>query len=408
MKAFDLLPALIRLTSEENQAIRHRLEDILQHSTAYHFGPADRLIPWVAPDTTIADPKLRSTTVTSVLTTIWEPDRGTRRTKLSAIVTELVKANKRVLLIGPEHRTLEEALLAVAKGLRGAGLQYRSFLCCYDAPSGHGDDGIKLHDLAFDAQVSTFLGKSLSDKAGLRRKLERYLEVAPILKYKAEKQKDLDEVRHLEWRLLSALGDAQNKIKNLQDTLAVYERLPFWQRIGMQIAGSNVSTMHENCVLYEAQKQEYLGELEIVQGRINELKPEAYVEPEMRPEYDELKDEIERLGGVDRVRDVLATEENTKRQPFLQAKRVIAATAFRVVSDTIFRPLRYDVLVADEAPCIPLSLLYACACMVRERIVLSGDAQELPPPTPTPYGFSLGWRTELRARPASPTATASG
>src|SRR5213080_1242789 len=90
---------------------------------------------------------------------------------------------------------------------------------------------------------------------------------------------------------------------------------------GMQVVGSNVGTMQENCRLYEIQKQEYLKELEVAQARINELKPEAYVGPEMRPEYDELKDEIHRLGGVERVREVLATEEATSRRPFLQAKR---------------------------------------------------------------------------------------
>ncbi len=415
MKAFDLLPILIRSVAAEDhegsdrsglpQKVRHRLEDILQHPTTYYFGPADRLVPWVAPDSTVTDPTLRSTIVTSVLTTIWDPDRGLRRTKLAATMTELVKANKRVLLIGPDNRTLDDALLAAAKGLRGAGLQYRSFLCRYDPPVLAGEGGINLHDLAFDVQVSAFLGKSQADKAGLRRKLERYLELAPILRYKGEKQKDLDEVRHLEWRLLSALGDTQAKIKRLQEMLVIYDALPLWQRIGMQVMGSNVASMQENRQLYEAQKKEYLDELEIVQGRINELKPEAYVDPEMRPEYEDLKDEIERLGGADRVREVLATEEDLKRQPFLQAKRLIAVSAPRVVSDAIFRSLRFDALVADEAPRIPLPLLIACACMARERIILAGDPQDIPPPASTPYGVSLGWCVELQAHPVSPAGT---
>jgi hypothetical protein len=317
-------------------------------------------------------------------------------------LTELVKTNKRVLLIAPDPSALDETLLAAAKNLRGAGLQYRSFLCSYDPPMTPGESGIKLRELAFDAQVSSFLGKSQADKAGLRRKLERYLELAPILRYKAEKQKDLDEVRHLEWRLLTALGDTQAKIKRLQDTLAGYEQLPLWQRLGMQVAGSNVDNMRENCVLYEAEKQGYFAELEIAQARISELKPEAYVEPEMRPEYEELKDEVERLGGAEKVRDVLATEENLTRQPFLQGKRVVGATATRVVGDSIFQNIRYDVLLVDEAPRVPLALLFACACMVRERIVLFGDARELPPPAPVPEGFSLGWRTDLHQQSVSP------
>lgn len=411
MKAFDLLPALIRLSEEADHAgsdpsglalkVRHRLEDIQQHSSAYHFGPADRLVPWVAPDPASEDPARRSTILASVLTTVWDPDRALRRTKLGATLTDLVKTNKRVLLIAPDPSTLDEALLAAAKNLRGAGLQYRSFLCSYDPPRMPGEGGIKLHDLAFDVQVSSFLGKSQADKAGLRRKLERYLELAPILRYKAEKQKDLDEVRHLEWRLLTALGDTQAKIKRLQDTLAGYEQLPLWQRLGMQVAGSNVDNMRENCVLYEAEKQGYFGELEIAQARIGELKPEAYVEPEMRPEYEDLKDEVERLGGAEKVRDVLATEENLTRQPFLQGKRVVGATATRVVGDSIFRNIRYDVLLVDEAPRVPLGLLFACACMARERIVLFGDARELPPPAPVLEGFSLGWRTDLRTHPAA-------
>ena len=415
MKAFDLVPALLRLVADEERAgdpsgfllkLRERLEDMLHHPSSYHFSSADRLMPWVAPETSTTDPTLRSTIVTSVLTTIWDADRAMRRTRLAAVVTELVKANKRVLLIAPDNQTLTEALLAAAKGLRGAGLQPRSFLCCYDPPVIVSEGGINLRDLTFDVQVSAFLGKSQADKAGLRRKLERYLELAPILRYKADKQKDLDEVRHLEWRLLTALGDAQAEIKRLQNLQAVYDRLPLWQRLGMQVVGSNVATMKENCALYEAQKQEFMNELEIVQARINELKPEAFVDPELRPEYEALKDEIERLGGIAKVREVLTMEEDTKRLPFLQAKRVLAVTPVRVIGDAIFHSLRYDALLVDEGPRIPLPLLVACACLARERVVLAGDPHDIPTPAPTPYGVTLGWLTDLRPRIAPPTTTA--
>ena len=411
MKAFDLLPVLIRLVADEErtddpagflQKLHQRLEDMLHRPSSYHFSAADRLLPWVAPDPSVTDPMLRSTVVTSVLTTIWDADRAARRARLAAVVTDLVKANKRVLLIAPDNRTLTEALLATAQGLRGAGLQYRSFLCCYEPPGIASEGGINLRDLIFDVQVSTFLGKSQADKAGLRRKLERYLEVAPILRYKADKQKDLDEVRHLEWRLLTALGDTQAEIKRLENLLAVYDRLPLWQRLGMQAMGSNVATMKENCALYEVQKQECMNELEVAQARINELKPEAHVDPELRPEYEELRDEIERLGGITKVREVLVMEEDTKRLPFLQAKRVLAVTPVRVIGDAIFHSIRYDALLVVEGPRIPLPLLVACACLARERIVLAGDPHELPPPSPTPYGVSLGWPSSLSSSPVAP------
>jgi len=213
-------------------------------------------------------------------------------------------------------------------------------------------------------------------------------------------------VRHLEWRLLTALGDTQAEIKRLQNLQAVYERIPLWQRLGMQVVGSNVATMKENCALYEVQKQECMNELEVAQARINELKPEAHVDPELRPEYEELKGEIERLGGVAKVREVLVMEEDTKRLPFLQAKRLLAVTPVRVIGDAIFDSIRYDALLVDEGPRIPLPLLVACACLARERIVLAGDPHELPPPSPTPYGVSLGWPTSLSRPPAAPAQPA--
>jgi hypothetical protein len=66
-----------------------------------------------------------------------------------------------------------------------------------------------------------------------------------------------------------------------------------------------------------------------------------------------------------------------------------------VIGDAIFHSIRYDALLVDEGPRIPLPLLLACACLARERIVLAGDPHELPPPSPTSYGVSLGWATTL-------------
>src|SRR3989449_9994202 len=131
-KAFDLLPALRRLVVDAERAgdpsgflqkLHHRLEDMLHHPSFYHFSAADRLMPWVAPDTSVTDPTLRSTIVTSVLTTIWDADRAARPTRLATVVTQLVKANKRGLLVAPDNRTVTDALADAAQGRLAAGLQ---------------------------------------------------------------------------------------------------------------------------------------------------------------------------------------------------------------------------------------------------------------------------------------------
>ncbi len=234
-----------------------------------------------------------------------------------------------------------------------------------------------LRELGFEAQMHHFYARSRNDKAALRRKYERFRELTPLLAYKAEKQRDLDEVKLLEWRLLTQLSDLQGRIKEVDQTLAEYETLSLWKRLSMQAAGKNISSLAEYRTMYEEQSKATLKELDVAKARIEELRPEAAVPKELRPEYHELKEEILRLGGTKKIRELLAAQEGTNRQAFIQNKRLVATTGARVVSDALFDKVRFDVLLADEAPHIPAPCLLAAAGVVRERIVLSGDQRDV-------------------------------
>jgi hypothetical protein len=118
-------------------------------------------------------------------------------------------------------------------------------------------------------------------------------------------------------------------------------------------------------------------EVEVAQARIKELIPEATVPKDMRPEYDELKEEIKRLGGTKKIREMLAAGEGTNRQAFAQNKRIMATTPGRILTDPLFRKVPYDLLIVDEAPRIPAPLLLAATGAIRERIILSGDTTDL-------------------------------
>ena len=145
----------------------------------------------------------------------------------------------------------------------------------------------------------------------------------------------------------------------------------------MQTLGKNMASLVEYREIYETTVQGLLQELEVAKRRIQALSPEAAIPKELRPEYNELKEEIARLGGTKRIRELLAAEEGTNRQAFIQNKRVVVTTAARVVSDPLFGRVRFDVLMADEAPFIPAPFLLAAAGLVRERIVLSGDSRDI-------------------------------
>ncbi len=354
-----------------------RLRDMASKPESFSLGPAERLVPWLAPSEATGVVHDRNSIAASVLTTHWSDDEAERLTRLGAILVEHARLNKRVLLISPDHESLDHLAGSIAKALRNAALPYKSLLTRYELPMLQATHGIDLHEIGFEAHMNQFYAKANSHKVALRKKYDRFRELTPILAYKRDKLKDLNEVKLLEWRLLTSLSEWQEKVKSLDKTVADYEAIPIWKRLAMQAAGKNVETLSEYRIIYEQKIQDIMKEVEIAQQRIRELVPEATIPKDMRPEYDELKEDITKLGGTKKIREMLAAGEGTNRQAFIQNKRIVVTTANRVLTDPIFKRVRFDVAIIDNAPRIPAPCLLGASGLIRERIILSGNSQDL-------------------------------
>lgn len=356
------------------QTAAKRLADMGAHADRFTLGPAERLVPWLHPEESA---RTQAAPESAAFTTFWSDDIITRRSKLVTLAVTLARNNKRLLVISPDHRRLDDITGQIARALKHVPLPYKSIVTRYEMPLEKVVSGVTLAEVGFEAQMHQFYAKSRADKAALRRKYERFRELTPLLAYKAEKQRDLNEVRLLEWRLVTQMTDLRNKIKENTETLAAYESLPLLKRLAMQTVGRNAASIPEYNRMHEQQIKELQRELEIAQKRIAELTPEAAIPKDIKPEYKELREEVKRLGGTRKIRELLAAQEGTNRQAFLQNKRLVAATAARVASDPLFGKVRFDVLLADEAPWIPAAYLLAAAGLVRERLVLSGDQRDI-------------------------------
>ena len=354
-----------------------RLTDMAKKPESFTLGPAERLVAWLNPNPPSDPTTLRENIPTTVLSTIWEDDRQIRWTKLTTLMVDQVRRNKRMLLITPDHTTTDQLLGSVAKALKMAALPHRSILSRYEFPLVKDAVGVPIHELGFEVQMYQFYAKANANKVALRKKYDRFRELTPILVYKRDKQKDLNEVKLLEWRLLTQLSDWQRKVKDIDKIVTDFENLPIWRRMGMQVAGKNIETLAEYRVLYEQKILGLMKEVEVAQARIQELIPEATIPKDMRPEYDELKEEIKRLGGTKKIREMLAAGEGTNRQAFAQNKRIMVTTPGRILTDPLFRKVPYDVLIVEDAPRIPAPLLLAAAGLIRERIILSGNHSDL-------------------------------
>lgn len=351
-----------------------RLKDILAKPDLYHLGPTERLAALL--QMPIGEVETFSAN-SSVFTTLWSDDRALRRQRLGSLAMDLVRANKRILLLSPGHDDSDELVGMVGRTMKAGGLNPRTWVTRYELPLVSQAAGLDLHELSFEAQMHQFYAKSQGDKATLKQKYDRFRELTPFLAQKDAKQKDLDEVRLLEWRLVTQFRELQVKLAGVDTTLKEFETLPLFQRLAMQTVGKNVESLKQYRTLYQTQMDRLDSEIDVAKGRIQQLVPEAAVPRGQRAECEELKEHLEKLGGTKKVRELLAAEENPNRQAFVQNRRLVVATPTRVATDPLFSRVRFDVLMVDDAPKIPAPSLLAAASLVRERIVVSGDPRDV-------------------------------
>ena len=351
-----------------------RLRDMLAKPDLYHLGLTERLASLLQTQEVGAG---AFPYTSSVFTTVYSDDRAVRRQKLGNLTMELIRANKRILLISPDHQECDEIVGIVGRTMKAGGLNHKMWITRYELPIASLAGGVDLHELGFEAQMHQFYAKSQGDKASLKHKYDRFRELAPFLSQKKAKQKDLDEVRLLEWRLVTQLRDLQVRMADVRKTLEEFENLPLFQRLTMQAVGKNAESLKQYCALYQSQMDQLNEELDIAQSRIQQLAPEAAVPKGTRAEFEDLKEHMAKLGGTKKVRELLAAEENPNRQAFIQNRRFVAATPARVASDPLFSRVRFDVLMIDEAPRIAVPSLLAAAGLVRERIIVSGDPRDI-------------------------------
>ncbi|MDF0675686.1 MAG: AAA domain-containing protein [Nitrospira sp.] len=351
-----------------------RLKEMLAKPDLYHLGPAERLTSLLQMQ---EDQVATFPSASSVFTAMWSDDRSFRRQKLADLAMELIRTNKRILLISPDHQECDEIVGIVGRTVKAGGLNHKTWITRYELPIASQAGGIDLHELGFEAQMHQFYAKSQGDKASLKHKYDRFRALAPFLSQKEAKQQDLDELRLLEWRLVTQVRDLQVRMADARKTLEEFENLPLFQRLTMQAVGKNAESLKQYCALYQDQMDQLNKELDVAKVSIQQLAPEAAVPRGMRAEFDALKEHIAKLGGTKKVRELMAAEENPNRQAFLQNRRVVAVTPTRVASDPLFSRVRFDVLMVDEAPRIAVPSLLAAAGLARERIIVSGDPRDI-------------------------------
>ena len=124
-----------------------RLTEMAKKADLYTLGPAERLIPLLEASQAGDHAAIQNMASTSVLTTLWQEDISARRQKISTIALDLIRGNKRILLVSPDHRSADVVTGVIARAMKGAGLTFKSWLTRYELAIEKDVAGVSLPEL---------------------------------------------------------------------------------------------------------------------------------------------------------------------------------------------------------------------------------------------------------------------
>lgn len=169
--------------------ISRRLAEMSKAGASYALGPAERLLPIIDAGQSGDRATLAAVTPTSVLTPLWQEDETARRQKVATLVVELIRANKRILLVTPDHQSADLITLVAARAMKAAGLTYKSWLSRYEVATSKETGGIPFRIWDLRRRCISSMPSPGRTRRRCARSTTGFGNSPPILAYKAQKQK---------------------------------------------------------------------------------------------------------------------------------------------------------------------------------------------------------------------------
>ncbi len=274
---------------------------------------------------------------------IWGPP-GTGKTKtLSMIMYALASQGKRVLVVSHANRAVDNALAAFLKigleqGMSNADLQ--QITTRYTMTLLNAVEGIRLREFSFFEQSTAMKQSDKSERAQLKTMMDR--------------KKSLEEARYIfnEKRdLILEAEKIETKIRKAKTTKQAL--LDEQQKIVDKVT----------------QLDEY------VITMVGSFPSEEMIEHELK----EIEASIQKLGGVDVIKKMLDREKKVDAGDYLAKKYVVFTTLAKLATDEVFKKLRFDAVIIEEASMAPLPLVALASSIAKSHVVVAGDPQQLPP-----------------------------
>jgi len=313
---------------------------------------------------------------------IWGPP-GTGKTRtLGIIVAELFERKQRTLVVSHANRAVDVALFNIVKVLRERGVpedDLRTYVTRYSTTLLSEMEGINLKEFSFEEQLATILQAIRERKQELAALLEKYLRLEESIEQAQRAKVELERHRSESEGLKVRQETLRKRLVLIEDSIDEYLAASLLKKLLLRLSGQHIGNFEKIKAQVQEEEKRIAEHLRQVDQAIAELTRRNHIPAAELAEFQILKSQTDKLGGVEVLKKVLNEEESIDFSSQLKDKRVVATTLAKLAINEIFKKMRFHTVVIDEASMAPMPLLLVASSVASDRVIVTGDPCQLPP-----------------------------
>lgn len=352
------------------------------HLASFLFSPDPATNTYIVPHEPLFPPNLfpeQRATLEKIfrnkITLLWGPIASGKSYTLALAAVAYAAAGKSVLLVTPSNAATDSVFLQTLSVAQKTGVDCINEFIRYDLPSFL--TAKEVGPFSFEMEIEL---RKQEKRAAFKER------ISLMEKYWRVKRKQIlhEDFFHTIQSMRNQLAQLKQQIEELENDLARYSQqleelsnASLLQRMKVARSKDDAESLQKKITVtkqelkYRTTLQTKLSE-EITLRELN-----TPISLEELKEYRQAVKHIDELGGVDAVQKSIDDFLTINEQMLFLTKRLVCTNIFSVFSNSLVNDRRYDMVLVDDAHCVPLPALYALAALAREKCVIAGDPFEV-------------------------------
>lgn len=308
---------------------------------------------------------------------IWGPP-GTGKTKtLGTIAYNLIKNKKRVLFTSNTNRAVDNGLLAVIKQYTNRGEEFAADITRYGQTALI--DSNELSQIQFDNQIEELKKKEANKIQKLKKLIEQHQVVIPQLEKIKNYENDINKKNIEIDQKKKKLQITANKISEINIQLDEIKNGGFVTSFKMFFGSLSEEKIKEAKSRYQEVGKTLKENIKVLNQQILVIKEQYEPLMQRKTKFKDIVTKVKELGGINKIQEKIESLLKIDEKAFLLSKMLVGSTLAKIVMNEIFWSSQFDVLLIDEASMVDLAYLTTLSTLIKDKIIIIGDPQQLAP-----------------------------